>query len=510
MVYRGRPSGNCECCRKARAKCDQGRPSCSRCLRMDIPCNGYRDLGSLVVCDETEKVKNKHIQQEVRLSMKPIRLDIGLALAYCSEDTAVWSFYHTTMSSLSKADHAYRLHCELPRLYSQSPLSSTLRLSTQAIAYAVTSKSNRLAAGSARKSCAHAMAAMRTTLRDTGKGSTDETLYAVLLLCGYETITCGSANLGGWAAHVKGAAALLVQREKHELTQSFTLGLYHFARRSIILYYIQSCTSFAQVFSGLGDTSSLDRSDEDRLFSLMARLSDIQQRCRIINTQFLVDQNENPIVLLRDARELDLRFMRWQENLSPRWVFREARSLNDHHSPKPKMHFAPNEIHMYQDVYIGRMWNLYRVSRIILLSLAIRLQRHTSGSWLATKTVIEVGDMQAIILELVNDICASVPFLSGDCLSRAWSGKFAHVQAAGATAHESPSQQEGTTSGRYSLLWPLYVASSVESIPEPQRTWMREHMLTFSKADEPLAAFLTASSCQNLVGKAENFTFDCV
>ncbi|KAH8696237.1 hypothetical protein BGW36DRAFT_380493 [Talaromyces proteolyticus] len=39
----GRPSRDCESCRKRRVKCDLKRPGCTQCLRKCQPCPGYRD-----------------------------------------------------------------------------------------------------------------------------------------------------------------------------------------------------------------------------------------------------------------------------------------------------------------------------------------------------------------------------------------------------------------------------------------------------------------------------------
>ncbi|RVX73431.1 hypothetical protein B0A52_03073 [Exophiala mesophila] len=41
----GRPSSGCGLCRKRRVKCDEGRPSCRNCTRLNKPCPGYREPG---------------------------------------------------------------------------------------------------------------------------------------------------------------------------------------------------------------------------------------------------------------------------------------------------------------------------------------------------------------------------------------------------------------------------------------------------------------------------------
>src|SRR5271163_4012558 len=79
----------------------------------------------------------------------------------------------------------------------------------------------------------------------------------------------------------------------------------------------------------------------------------------------------------------------------------------------PRPEFTPSQIHRYRDIYTARVWNLYRVSRLILQSIILR-----SALWLLTKLALSQQDTDATSAErnsenLMNGICASVPFLLG-------------------------------------------------------------------------------------------------
>lgn len=52
----GRLSRGCLRCRQRRVRCDEGRPSCQRCIHRNEICEGYRDESSLIFRNETEKV----------------------------------------------------------------------------------------------------------------------------------------------------------------------------------------------------------------------------------------------------------------------------------------------------------------------------------------------------------------------------------------------------------------------------------------------------------------------
>ncbi len=52
----GRLSRGCKICRQRRVRCDEGRPSCRRCILRNEICEGYRDESSLIFRHETDKV----------------------------------------------------------------------------------------------------------------------------------------------------------------------------------------------------------------------------------------------------------------------------------------------------------------------------------------------------------------------------------------------------------------------------------------------------------------------
>ncbi|KAF2773300.1 hypothetical protein EJ03DRAFT_323799 [Teratosphaeria nubilosa] len=66
MVYRGKPSAGCENCRKAKKRCTLEQPACSRCVKLNKPCTGYRDTTSLQIQDESEAVRLKANRQTRR------------------------------------------------------------------------------------------------------------------------------------------------------------------------------------------------------------------------------------------------------------------------------------------------------------------------------------------------------------------------------------------------------------------------------------------------------------
>ena len=50
-------------CRKAKKRCDQELPACSRCVRLGKACGGYRDLSELIFKNETPRVARRASSQ---------------------------------------------------------------------------------------------------------------------------------------------------------------------------------------------------------------------------------------------------------------------------------------------------------------------------------------------------------------------------------------------------------------------------------------------------------------
>ena len=118
-------------------------------------------------------------------------------------------------------------------------------------------------------------------------------------------------------------------------------------------------------------------------------------------------------------------------------------------------------------------------------------------------------------MELVNDICASVPFLLGRDLSRmklpAATNNLREPENVRQARYPKDKNDNGASRvGRFSLLWPLYTASSAPLVPEAQREWMRSQLRLVTEQGDSQASCLCSAESQVLLGGAEKFPFDCV
>jgi hypothetical protein len=170
--------------------------------------------------------------------------------------------------------------------------------------------------------------------------------------------------------------------------------------------------------------------------------------------------------------------------------------------------YIPSEIQGYPGFYIARVCNLYRVSRLIIQSFLLR-----ATSWLCSPSKIAGQHPEKTHIEklngiLVNDICASVPFLLGYDLSQLKRPiKNINSQVDKSIWPQSSTSKVSNSihTGRFSLIWPLYISCSVSSIPETQRWWMRAQLLWIAEYGESGGQACFWSSESDALGRARGF-----
>ena len=245
---------------------------------------------------------------------------------------------------------------------------------------------------------------------------------------------------------------------------------------------------------------------EDRLISRMIDIPSLQSQANIVLAQFKPGENDQHISeLIRSAKQLDLAITDWAESLPAAWAYTIATNLDlSSRTSSTGVDFYPSHIHRYSDFSIARIWNLYRISRLIILSIVLRaasklwprLSNHKRDT-----DRIQVGRQMR---ELVDDICASVPFLSNQDLSRM------ALKLAKHGGRPDGMSEILVKKARNSLIWPLYLGCSVPSLPDNQQTWMRTQLRRLGELGEPQATLLSGSKCQTLSGGVERFRFYCV
>ncbi|CAG8960990.1 hypothetical protein HYFRA_00002529 [Hymenoscyphus fraxineus] len=257
MVYCGKPSTGCQSCRDKKTRCDRATPSCSQCLRADRKCPGYRNQLDLMFRNESQAVIVKSKQQNSTSKPKLKKVPIARYFAEVTPDEQLSSIIQPSTHGRSMQEMQMKLKrfapdpahvgtlfphlvpaCHLPpsieecaRSYFHANSSNWLRnFDLLAPLCAQTKTGNHLltsmsAVGlailshtahapellfQARKHYGSAIHLTNEALRSPTEAKKDSTLFAVLILSIFESITGTTPkSFADWEKHINGAAALI-------------------------------------------------------------------------------------------------------------------------------------------------------------------------------------------------------------------------------------------------------------------------------------------------------------
>ncbi|KAK0115894.1 hypothetical protein ONS95_012940 [Cadophora gregata] len=428
----------------------------------------------------------------------------GRTLLPSKEDQRLCFFYQTIIENLVDSDHTRYLHSQLPALFSRSRSGSALQLATKAISHAAWMKSlsrgydEEMTAGTCK---------LAKTIQDPIEAKSDETLYTVLLVSGYETITFNSEALPAWGTHIDGATALVKNRGSENFRTPLACMMFLFIRRNAAQSHVQTCTPVDPIFETCSELLAPYENIEDRLLSNTMHIPNLQAWANGLLFKYSAKVEEDEITeLLQSAEDLDYELANWALGVPSEWSYFTITRME---TPKTSSIrtglFIPDQLHRYPNLYVARTWNLYRVSRLIIQSIISRVSALSSRAINTSKVQID-----AISQSMVSQICASIPFLLGyDCSELKYTSTSSSPTSLWPQCLPTKPRSSNNP-GKFSLIWPLYVASSVESTPEAQRNWMRKQLDWIAGTGEAHAQVLRDCRSQTLLGKPEAFRFDCV
>ena len=168
------------------------------------------------------------------------------------------------------------------------------------------------------------------------------------------------------------------------------------------------------------------------------------------------------VQLLHQGISMDVELQSWSDGLSGSYRYKE---LSIAEAPRQQtshlLPMQPTNVHVYHDIWVASLWNHYRFARIRLLETLVdcesRLDFPETLEMRLQESSISLRNWNETSVKMVDDICASVPFLMGD------------VDVQGNLSRGSG----GIALGGYYLLWPLHVASSTRIVGADQKAWIK-------------------------------------
>ncbi|KAH8429773.1 Zn(II)2Cys6 transcription factor [Aspergillus melleus] len=515
MVYDGRPSKGCGNCRSRKVRCDQTRPTCRECARLNLDCVGYRDELTLMFRDESESVKRKSRSSKssssasmTSSSKRQERLRPGRTVLYhrnaasSSTGESSASFDETVLDFGSDPDPQF-----LTRQLRRSPLGThpnsgmskqeaicfflqshaipgsslmTESLTTflmqsggslgqQAVQSSIIAVASAMLArirnvGSlkqlARQEYGSALKLVNQALANADEAKTNQTLGAVVFLSLYEIVVSRAPqSIEGWTNHIGGAAALLEYRGFGQLRSEAGIRLFLHLRYQIIISCLQRDV---RVPGTLLETTKLDLFPQlkeilgNKLILIIGKLSNLRAD---IHTRAI----DNPQKILAAACAIEADLIAWLVALPADFTYSTHTLMPLDRSFERRCHgLRPlnNEYHLYPDIWAPSCWNHYRCARIMVSEIILSHTHQLSSNpaaYLSEDFRLHCKTLRSTIRRLGVDICRSVPF---------------HLGVFNAEAlPDTPILPRESYIGGLMLLWPLFIAGMVEGPTHPQRQW---------------------------------------
>jgi hypothetical protein len=326
--------------------------------------------------------------------------------------------------------------------------------------------------------------------RDPVEAKSDNTLMAVMLLGLFETFTATEAMFPDWGPHTDGAVALVKLRGKEMLDNPVSSKLLSAVCAQSVISQMSRCEPVKEIFCDLenwGFSSGQDsQSIANKLTVITTKIPDLRQKGKRLLQDHPMSWSTAYAIsaLMIELQNVDRELITWVLDLPQSWrytILPEGSQLNDSSSEQ----LYPGSVHDYPDLWVSAQWNVYRTYRILCQSLIFNcLERLIPPAEL--KSTKEYFRATASLQRLANEICASVPFHLGhqssiyieNKIGAKFSEDFSRddYDVPSFKPEWSDHSPDTKAVGGNFLIWHLFVAGSIVTIPETQRAWIANRL----------------------------------
>ena len=144
------------------------------------------------------------------------------------------------------------------------------------------------------------------------------------------------------------------------------------------------------------------------------RLPSVRQRAKQVFTDpHLWKQRDVLFQLMSSAAGLDAELAVWFDNLPAVWRYRTVATLEGMPDDLETAEVWPGPVNVYQDLVVSNIINNYRMSRIFCQAVIIACLAKLGPTREAVEKDERYQRTVKVIQDLVNAICAAVPFHLG-------------------------------------------------------------------------------------------------
>ena len=380
-------------------------------------------------------------------------------------------------------------------LYTQARKGSPLFDATSAAAMAAFSrkKGARRLALHAHIYYGRAVNALQESVADPELARSNETLISIMVLGLFETMVASEDSLHEWGHHADGAHALVEYRGQDMFADSLSRKLYWAVRSQAAMNYVIKCEPlepFLDWESLWKESVQLPNENHAIKFTALSTRIPALRAAAIkwLRAPMSGEAALKIVDLMGNAKVLDSQMAAWSFDTPNTWRPRVISTVEGELMDVLNSPVYPGNIDCYADLWISQLWNQWRSMRMVLQGIIVcSLERLFPPSQLLL--VPEHQQAVTILASMADGLCASVPYHLGHAMpSFAEAEDAMHVdKMAGLSRDDSclprfrpePKHDDNETKsiGAYYLMWPLFVAYGVITLPEQQREWLRGRLL---------------------------------
>lgn len=273
-----------------------------------------------------------------------------------------------------------------------------------------------------------------------------------------------------WGSHIEGAISLVKSRGRKQLRTKTGLLLFIAVRTQMIIHTLTSGKSpIMGVDWWISDAVKNEFAAECQRINI--KTSELRAEItRLMTTVARTPENiELMLALIRRAQTIDAECVRWMKNVPESWKWKSVAWEDSVPSGDfSRAEVFPGRVDVYGDFYIASVWNMVRVSRLVLASVIVRC-----AAWVCSpvdyRTTPEYATAARTCVDTITDIIASVPYHLGWHL-KSERRHLLEKQLSGFACGEEDSLK-GLAG--YFLTWPLGCVQGQDYTTDAQRSWIK-------------------------------------
>lgn len=422
MVNSGR-SYACLTCKRRKIKCDETKPTCSRCIKASVHCIWTKPTKAPEIrfVNMTQTVAARHESVELQRRIwaletptKPLGEDRE------AQAIAFFSRHYMIDPKQDGAPNAGLFGLFRPAFSSKSQDSSAA-MAVSALAMSIYSRwrMGGMTEKRVAKVLGQAIWKLSNDIQVEDRRKNDITLLATLTLQFHSSFESLFDSSKATIVHHLGALALVrgfgPPESWSHLANQFVAYILHVEVGAAIREHRRVNAELCYWSSVINPTSM----EADIQFDILGiRVADVQFRADSILGTPHTDSDlalPSPVLttLLSDIQELDANLVLWEEQVSRLWgpfCWTSQEVLS------PPIRTYEGACDVYTSIRSARLINIWRSYRLTLSMLALQLiNRHGERSILDGNQSVTTKDMLAKRIQwLVDGFCASVPFFLGN------------------------------------------------------------------------------------------------